>query len=170
MASGKVLYGSREGVHILRFVGKVGYTLGPTLQRFVDRLFASSPPLGFVVDLRETSHIDSTNLGLLAKIANRMRERGSARVTLVSNREDINEILYTVGFDAVFDIVEGSEISTDQSEPLPTIDSDNARLRRTMLEAHRTLMELNDQNRREFADVVSLLEQQTAEPAGHGTR
>ena len=106
MASGKVLYATHGGVHVLRFMGEVGYTLGPDLARFVDGLFTGAPPLGFVLDLREASHIDSTNLGLLASIANRMQERGGSRVTLVSDREDINEILFNMGFDEVFDIVE----------------------------------------------------------------
>ena len=160
MASGKVLYATHAGVHVLRFQGEIGYALGPDVQRFVDGLFTGAPPLGFVLDLRETTHIDSTNLGLLASISNRMRERHGPPVTLVSDRDDINEILYNMGFDEVFDIVADTAPPSAEARALPIASPDGARLSRTMLEAHRTLMAMNERNRQEFADVVSLLELQ----------
>ncbi len=160
MASGKVLYASHKGVHVLRFLGEIGYTLGPDVQRFVNGLFTGAPPLGFVLDLRETTHIDSTNLGLLASIANRMQERGGPRVTLVSDRDDINEILFNMGFDEVFDIVADTAPPPADHRTLPVTTPDRASLGQTMLDAHRTLMALNERNRQEFADVVSLLESQ----------
>ncbi len=160
MANGKVLYATHAGVHVLRFQGEIGYVLGPDVQRFVDGLFTGAPPRGFVLDLRETTHIDSTNLGLLASIANRMRERGGPRVTLVSNRDDINEILFNMGFDEVFDIVPDTAPPPSDHRTLPVTTADRASLGRTMLDAHRTLMALNERNRQEFADVVSLLESQ----------
>ena len=160
MANGKVLYATHAGVHVLRFQGEIGYVLGPDVQRFVDGLFTGTPPRGFVLDLRETTHIDSTNLGLLASIANRMRERCGPRVTLVSDRDDINEILFNMGFDEVFDIVPDSTPPPTDPQTLPITRVGGDRLGQTMLEAHRTLMALNERNRQEFADVVTLLELQ----------
>ena len=76
MDDDKVLYGSYDGVQVLRFLGHVNYTLAPTVSRFLDSLFSGAPLTGFVIDLREALSVDSTSLGLLAGIANRMRERG----------------------------------------------------------------------------------------------
>ena len=113
-----------------------------------------APPAGFVIDLTQTESIDSTNLGLLARIANRMHERGGPRVTIVSHRQDINEVLLTMGFD------EEVPSAGNGTRPLTTLAPDRNNLGRTMLMAHRTLMALNDRNRDQFADVVSLLEGQ----------
>jgi anti-anti-sigma factor len=155
-----VLYGSHEGVQVLRFVGRIDCGVAPAVHQFVDGLFLGAPLTGFVIDLTETDNIDSTNLGLLARIANRMQERGGPRVTIVSHRQDINEILLTMGFDEVFDLVEAAPGAGKDTRPLTTLAPDRYSLGRTMLEAHRTLMALNDRNRDQFADVVSLLEGQ----------
>ena len=163
MHSGKVLYGSHEGVQVLRFLGRVTYEFGPALRRFVDKLFLGPTPAGFVIDLTETQSIDSTNLGLLAHIANRMREKGGPRVTIVSSVQDINDILLSMGFDEVFDIVGEVKGPCETDRPLNPIESDGATLQRTILEAHRCLMALNERNRDQFADVVKLLEAQESD-------
>ena len=162
MHSGAVLYGSHNGVHVLRFLGRVDYQIGPALQRFVDRLFSGPLPTGFVIDLTETQSVDSTNLGILARIANRMREAGCPRATIIADREDITDILLAMGFDEVFDIVSDGPGVTEDTQPLSLTEPDRQTLERTILEAHRTLMALNERNRDQFADVVNLLEAQEA--------
>lgn len=156
--SGTVLYGSYQGVQVLRFIGRARYQAGPSLHRFVDGLFTGLPPTGFVIDLTETQSIDSTNLGLLAHIANRMRERGGPRVTIVSCRQDIDDILRAIGFDEVFDIVKEGTGTCEDTHPLSPTKPDRPALERTVLEAHRALMSLNQRNHDQFADVVTLLE------------
>jgi hypothetical protein len=65
-----------------------------------------------------------------------------------------------MGFDQVFDLVEEAPSPGKDTRPLTALAPDRYSLGRTMLEAHRTLMALNDRNRDQFADVVSLLERQ----------
>ncbi len=162
---GRVLHASRRGIHVLRFVGDIRYPLSPALERFLEQLFAEAQPKGFVIDLTETSSIDSTNLGLIARIANRMRTHAGRRVALVSNREDINELLTSMGFDTVFDIVQSSEPLPEGAETVPLHEVDRQAMLQTVLQAHHSLMELNERNRELFRDVVTLLEQQSASVA-----
>ena len=42
MSEGHVTHAEKQGVHILRYFGKVDFTLAPGIQRFVDRLFDDS--------------------------------------------------------------------------------------------------------------------------------
>lgn len=161
MDGGRVLYASHCGVHVLFLEGDVHYTLTPSLRRFVEGLFEVSPVGGFVIDLRGAVSIDSTNLGELARIALRMQKRRGPRVILVSDRQDINEILESMGFDEIFDIVEGGA-PPDAAWAVPQIDATPDELAKIMLEAHRTLMELNERNRLEFRDVVEMLESELA--------
>ena len=83
MINGKVLHASHDGIHVLRFVGDIRYTLSPSIDRYVKQLFSGPPPAGFVIDLTETDSIDSTNLGLLARIANLMKNQNGSRVTIL---------------------------------------------------------------------------------------
>jgi anti-anti-sigma factor len=155
---GKVLYAAHGGVHILRYVGPVRYPLAPSVDRFVGQILESTPDAAFAIDLTQTSIIDSTNLGLLAKIANRVRAADGPRISIVSSRPDISQLLASMGFDEVFDIVENSSTPTPAGKQLQSDVPDRETLTQTVLETHRLLMELNDRNRVMFRDVVETLE------------
>jgi anti-anti-sigma factor len=158
MADGKVLHASQDGVHVLRYIGDIRYTLTPSINRFLEEVFAGPKPAGFVIDLTQTDSIDSTNLGQLARIAMRMQVLDAPRVTLVSNRADINSILTSMALDEVFDIVDDSGMVTGAAQELPQADADRETLARTLIDAHRALMELSEHNREMFRDVVASLE------------
>ncbi len=160
-SAGKILHASVEGVHVLRFLGDVRYPLSPALEPFLDRLFADDEPVGFVVDLTEAESIDSTYLGVIARIANRMRKRDPRyRVTLVSTRPDLNVVLFAMGFDRVFDIVECGKPLPAEERAVPLGEASRETMGRTVLDAHRALMALSGRNRELFRDVVSLLERE----------
>ncbi len=158
---GKILHAEHAGTHCLRFVGAIRYPLAPSLDRFLQHLFATATPGTFLVDLSETEMIDSTNLGLLIKIARFMSERHAPSVVLFSPREDITEILISMGFGNLFHVV-----STDfpdgvkpvPCEQIPVAETDQSRLAKVMLDAHRALMEMNKCNEATFQDVVRYLE------------
>ncbi len=158
MDKGNVLHASHEDVHVLRFIGDIRYPLSPSIDRFLDGIFAGPEPAGFVIDLTETDSIDSTNLGLLARIARRMQSLDARRVTIVSNRADITSVLTSMALDEVFDIVEHTDLDTGASQEVPQEDTDQETLARTLLDTHRALMDLNDRNREMFQDVVAALE------------
>ena len=159
MDSAKILHASQDGVHVLRFIGDIRYTLGHSLDRFLDELFAGPTPEGFVIDLTATDCIDSTNLGLLVRIAREMENHGAPRVTLISDRSDINAVLTSMALDEVFDIVTRGSAPIGGGKELPRREADRESLSRTLLKAHRALMELNEHNEEIFRDVVARLEQ-----------
>ncbi|MGB5474339.1 MAG: STAS domain-containing protein [Gammaproteobacteria bacterium] len=158
MDNGNVLHARHDDVHVLRFIGDIRYTLSPSLERFLEGIFAGPTPAGFIIDLTETDSIDSTNLGLLARIANRMRGLRGPRVTVVSNRADINSVLTSMALDEVFDIVEDTGLEAGVSREVPQENADRETLARTLIDSHRALMDLSEHNREMFQDVVATLE------------
>ena len=163
MDNGRVLHASHDGIHVLRFIGDVRYTLSPSIERYLDGVFDSQQPAGFVIDLTETDSIDSTNLGLLVRIARRMPAPGERRITIVSNRAEINSILASMALDEVFDIVEDTCPETGQAREVPCENADREALSRTLIDAHRALMDLSEHNREMFRDVVASLEKNSGE-------
>ena len=162
MNNGNVLHACHNDVHVLRFIGNIRYTLSPSIDRFLEGIFAGPKPAGFVVDLTETDSIDSTNLGLLARLAIRMQRLDAQRVTIVSNRADINSVLTSMALDEVFDIVKDTGLETDAAHEVPQKNADRETLARTLIDAHRALMDLNEHNREIFRDVVAALEKNGA--------
>lgn len=159
--TGSILHGSLEGVEVLRFVGEVRHTLGPALERYLERLLATRPQ-GLVIDLSETEIIDSTCLGQLARTALRMRGLGLGKASILSPRADIREVLRSMSFDQLFHIVGDMAPETPTLQPLEVQHGHGAAgLLSTMLDAHQALMSLSEQNRMQFKDVVEALERET---------
>jgi anti-anti-sigma factor len=164
MADGRVFHATRDGIHVLRFVGDIRYTLSPSIDLFLKEIFsASPPPAGFLIDLTETDGIDSTNLGLLARIAKAMKNLNGSRVTILSDRAEINSVLTSMAFDEVFDIVSDVSLERGTEQELDQQSTDKAALSRTILDTHRALMELSERNQEMFCNVVTALEKSMGE-------
>lgn len=157
MADGKVYYAEQDGTCVIRFQGAISYTLGNALDRFIDDLFARGGFKQIVVDLTNTESIDSTALGLLAKIANLVRRRDGGKPLLFSTQPDINELLRNICLDEAFILCdEIPDVALGQA--LPAGNPSEIELAQTVLDAHRLLCEMNDSNRAMFQNVVDSLE------------
>lgn len=160
MPGSQVFYAEREGFHGLRFVGRISYTIGPSLEHFIKQICKGPKAQGFMVDLREAETIDSTSLGLLVQLAKWMQKNDSPKVSLVSTRKDINNLLFAIGFDEVFDLVDETAHPVLEDKALELPERSNEETAKIVLDAHRSLIALGDENRVRFEDVVTLLERE----------
>lgn len=152
--SGEVFYAHQGDDWVLRVQGALRYTNANAVDRFLDELFAERHPAMVCVDLNAATAIDSTGIGLLAKIANGMERSGHGQPVLFSQNPDINELLTSVCLDDVCRIVAGAPEADPQAEPIPATDPSEGELARTILDAHRLLCELSESNRAQFQSVV----------------
>ncbi|MDR2734425.1 MAG: STAS domain-containing protein [Spirochaetota bacterium] len=164
MQSGEYLYSLCDKCCVLKLVGSLTYSESGDLDGFIEKLFEASSAPDVIVDLSEAKSIDSTNLGLLARIARASLDQKQRKTLLVSPRPDINRVLKSVGFDGVFDIVRSSEAPGGGMDKLPHRDISDQELAGILLKVHRTLMELNESNRAVFKNVVRYLEKEIEAP------
>jgi hypothetical protein len=87
-----------------------------------------------------------------------MKAINGSRVTILSDRADINSVLTSMAFDEIFDIVSHTTLDTGAEKQLNSETVDKESLSRTVLETHRALMELSERNEEMFGDVVEALE------------
>ena len=158
MAEGRIHHGSHAGVQVLRYQGEVRYTLSPALDALIQKLLRSEGLRGFVVDLTAVDAIDSTHLGILARLTGIMQQRNLPKVTLVSNRPAINEVVEGMGLDKVFHRVSESSVEPEKMREVPLETANDEDVPRLLIEAHRALMALNENNRDQFRDVVKAFE------------
>jgi anti-anti-sigma factor len=158
MEAGAAFYLKQGNTYILKLVGDVRYTMGCALGDFLDSLFARTDYDDIVVDLTEAHSIDSTSLGLLAKIANFNRQHFAHATTLLSTNPDVNQVLDNLGFYDIFTIRDtGENISAALRQlAIPEPCSKEA-LTRIVYEAHRVLSEINPRNQDSFKSVLDSL-------------
>ncbi|MBV1879163.1 MAG: STAS domain-containing protein [Pseudomonadales bacterium] len=157
---GKVFFAERNNVHVLKFVGDVRVVLSPTITRFLNNIKTIAGLKSIVIDLTETTGIDSTTLGLLAKISLQSQDTLGAKPTLISTNENITRILASMGFEQVFVIVNQLIGEYELLAELPARLVTDAELREQVLEAHKILMSLNDKNHDCFYELVNELEKE----------
>ncbi len=157
MESGAAFYVRQGNTYILKLVGDIRYTMGCALGDFLNDLFARADYDDIVVDLTEAHSIDSTSLGLLARIANFNRERFHHKTTLLSSNVDVNQVLDNMGFYEIFNIRDTGETISATLLQLAIHDPNKDELTRIVYEAHCTLSEINPQNRETFKYVVENL-------------
>ncbi|MFY0642405.1 STAS domain-containing protein [Bermanella sp. WJH001] len=159
MNTGKILVAQSQGIYIIKFVGDVRLNLCSTLDQYTDHMFESEEFKTVIIDLTETQCIDSTSLGQLAKISILYKEKYGQLPTIISTQDDINRILLSMGFDQVFYIVKELVSRVEYLDELPLKSVDEAEMKQRVLEAHKLLMDMNQNNRDAFQDLVNSLEE-----------
>ncbi|RUQ35544.1 MAG: STAS domain-containing protein [Candidatus Competibacteraceae bacterium] len=157
MDEGAAFYIKQGDTFILKLVGDIRYTMGCALGDFLDGLFARTDYDNILVDLTEAHSVDSTSLGLLARIANFSRERFAHKTTLLSTNPDVNQILDNMGFYEIFDIIETGDTVSMALRQLSIEGPCKDDLTRIVYEAHRTLSDLNPRNQETFKNVLDNL-------------
>lgn len=159
MAMGRILVATHKGTWVVKMVGDVRMSLCNTIEQCLKSMFDDAEFSAVLVDLTETEGIDSTSLGLLAKLSINTKKKINKVPVVVSNNVDINRILQSMGFDdRVFTMVTESPHAVDYLHEMPVVPVTEDSARKYVLEAHRILMDLSDENKNEFKDLVAELE------------
>ena len=156
--AGRALYAEHQGTYVLKLVGDIRAPICATLDSFVESMFCDVKLRSILVDLSETQLIDSTALGLIAKIAVHTRKRFQEKPVIISTRPDITRILDSMGLEQVFDIVQEASVISHAMNEVPVERCVENSACQKVLEAHRVLMSLNDKNHETFKEVVAALE------------
>jgi anti-anti-sigma regulatory factor len=164
MSNGKILAADYKHMAMLKFVGDVRVLMSSTLDAYCSGLYRRPILDAMLVDMTETRGIDSTALGLLAKMAIQLRNRFNVIPTIVSTNPDVTRTLKSMSFDLIFKIVDkpttqktpGNEKYNELQAQKESEDS----VREKVIDAHLTLMTLSEENRLEFQDLVQALKNQ----------
>ena len=166
MYNGQYLYTKYNNIYFIKFIGNIIYPISNDLNKFLDCIFMHKDFENIVVDLTQTEQIDSTNIGLLAKIAKFMFDNFNKKTTLISTNENITQLLVNMGLNKIFIIIDKPFDLDANLKTIPHIKKTDKQMARTMIEAHSNLIKLNQKNRKLFENVVECLKREvgTKEP------
>lgn len=159
MEGGRILAAEHDGAYVLKLVGDVRVNLCSAIDDYFDRMFEDPDFASVLVDLCEADGIDSTTLGLLAKLALRFRRRFNQRPMVYSCKPGINRLLESMAFRKLFEIREERFDGSEDIHEIPAVNGDAVAVRDKVIEAHRILMDMSEENRERFKDLMSVLEQ-----------
>jgi anti-anti-sigma factor len=163
MKNGQILVAYENGVNVIQMLGDVRLTLCISFDNFITQMFETRPFKSVIFDLREATCIDSTTLGLMAKIAITSRRAGFKNPLVLTASLSINRLLETMGFSDIFEMVREAKLPSDPQTVLSATECeglDEEQVRRRVIEAHRILMQLNSSNQSQFKALVDALERQ----------
>lgn len=178
MESGKILISGSDGNYLIKLLGYVRLTLCTSLNLYIDGIFKAyqgasgvaprtvGRPHNVLIDLYDTEGLDSTTLGLLAKLAIHCQREFKLKPLLFCANPGIIRELEVMAIDSYFQLVTGPcKESCDESsalQELPRTDADADVVRDQVLDAHKLLVELNPACERDFIDLIRTLEQEAS--------
>ena len=124
----------------------------------METIFGSRDVKKVVVDMLEAEGLDSTTLGLLAKLGLHCRKQYGIDVQVFCQNPSILRTLDCMGFDELFDIFQDVPEISAKLQSITSVNSEVDEIRKQVLEAHKLLVQLNPKNSSEFIDLIRALE------------
>lgn len=156
--SGSILAASVDGIEYIKFVGTVRYSHCGGLETHIDKLFNGNEGLEAVIDLEDAEILDSTALGLLARIAIEYRKQSNRKPVIFLKEGELTNIIRRVCFDQVFDLVfDGEGKSLENMEELVSQPQNEEQVLKRVVEAHRNLARLSKENESLYTDITSAI-------------
>jgi anti-anti-sigma factor len=162
MSDGKILYSKEDLLYFIKMTGNLRFTLGREFDNLLNIIFSDPEIENVVVDLRDAEYLDSTILGMLAKIANFMIKKFQKKALILSVNENVNYLLENIGLGEVFTLIKNAD-TPESLQDIPEAERNEQKEAQIILDAHRQLLNMNEKNRKAFKDVVALLEKETRE-------
>lgn len=158
MRPGQILVADHLGVYIIKMIGDVRLTLCISFDKFINAMLAELNFSSVLFDLSEAEAVDSTTLGLMAKISLLAQEKRGITPLILATNASIQRILQTMGFADIFTIVDKLEVEFSPEKNLTAIECDENQVKEKVIEAHKILMGLNANNHETFRNLVAMLE------------
>lgn len=150
------LYVNIEGRYIFKILGKATMKNSKNLSDFIDLNFDEIIDLSF--EMSETTYMDSTFLGMIAKIAIELKTKKNKKLVVLNPSQEAKGFLKQTGITKFIDIINEEEIKSESLKSISLETNDNMNDKsRYILEMHEVLMNLNDENKKVFQSVVDAM-------------
>ena len=144
---GAILTTRAENIEYIKFVGTVRYSHCAGLESHINQLFDENNFDEVVIDLEEAEILDSTALGLLARVAIEQKKSSSLKPVIFLKQGELSNVLKRVCFDQVFTIILNDNIKfSGEFKELPIQSQSEKQILQRVIDAHRDLAKLDKQN------------------------
>ncbi|MBI2423774.1 MAG: hypothetical protein HYV27_13170 [Candidatus Hydrogenedentes bacterium] len=162
MAAPEIRWAELDGTLLLQLSGDVRQTAFADMKKsaifftFVEGVFSSGTVRRVLIDVEHVVAMDSTHLGLLARLAVLSQNTLGCPPVLYAPTEKPVKLLRAMGMTGLFVLCQEPLAMHVETQALP--ETGGAATRDAVLTAHRTLAQLNESNREQFKTLIDLLE------------
>jgi len=147
-----------DSVEYIRFVGVIRYSRCAGLEAHINKIFSSPDFSEIAIDLEHAEMLDSTALGLLARISIEYKNISDKKPVIFIKEGELAHILKRVCFDQVFNILAQSKTEASaQFVELESLPKSEEEVLDCVIQAHRSLAEISESNERYFTDITKVL-------------
>ncbi|MGH1438807.1 MAG: STAS domain-containing protein [Cellvibrionaceae bacterium] len=162
VSSGNILVADHNGVYVIKMSGDVRLTLCVSFDECIEELTARDGFYTVLFDLSEAEGLDSTTLGLIAKLAMKSYAQNQKKPLVICSDAGIERLIMTMGLDDVCELIDKPPQDYCEVTDFISLDKvdeshDEEQIKAKILESHCVLMELNESNRETFKDLVQTL-------------
>ena len=162
MAESQILVARQENVVQVRVIGRATFKISRELREFGAQVLKEDVK-SIIFDFSQCQGMDSTFMGVLAMIG--LEARNKTAIIIVNASKQHRYLLDGIGISRLFEF---------SDEEVPDVNwhslckaaagaADMSQMADTVVEAHRTLMDLDPENVPKFKDVVELLSNEVDE-------
>ncbi len=154
-----MLVAQEQQACILKLVGDVRVNLCKTFDEFITSVHVQGRD-HVIVDLGEATNLDSTTLGLIAKLALYCRTEMGFDLQIFCPTDDVMQLLNTMGIQHIAHVERGTCLKCGGYTELSELELQESDAKQRVLDAHQILMSLNQENQDRFKDLVAHLQGQ----------
>ena len=156
----KLYVAMSDDLGLARVHGRGSYKISPILKEFAERMLDSGR-LQFVVNLKSCEGMDSTFMGTIAGISQRLTKAGGEKVIMTHVSEKLQNLMKTLGLTHLVQLQEHAleddpddltQLRENQAPEASSLESAEH-----ILEAHETLVEISPDNLSKFKDCLQFL-------------
>lgn len=158
---GKILVGEIDNGYLIKLRGYVRLTLCASLGRYLERIFSNPRhPDQVLIDLNDATGLDSTTLGLIARLALFCEDEFHFKPLVFCHRAELLRELQAMALEDHLDLESREPGKTPPLSELPPVNAPQSELKTRIIDAHRLLATINPEREQEFLDLIRTIEQE----------
>lgn len=155
---GTIRYAFDNNVWFIKCIGAICHPLAPTLNALIEQVITHPDSKHFIIDLTDAKLIDSTCLGILARIATRHNHVNTDKPIVITGGGNIAKTMLVVRFDLLFKLVEKLNDKPNPLQIAPDVIIEKDAMLNLLLDSHQRLCAIDAETHDIFKDVVQALE------------
>lgn len=146
-----------ENILYLKFQGDIRYTDTHGFDELIDKIEKEkSSRKEIIMNFDDTESIDSTNLGLIAKLGSYYMESFSKKINIITANNDIIRLFDSMGFEQIAEISD-SRTNNKEFKCNVVLTGKSDICPETILKAHEELLKLDPEKNGRFQTIVDYL-------------